>query len=114
MGFPWDGDEVRFPKDLSYFQEYGRLLKEALPADTPVHFVMRADVSWDMEQEFKVLEGVVRLWCCGGGIAEFLPRRAQDAARPRRHCLVLRRSAHRHARTPRPSPNSPCARGCGA
>jgi hypothetical protein len=71
MGFPWDGDEVRFPKDLNYFLEYGRLLKEALPPDSPVHFVMRADVSWDMEQEFKVLKGVVTLWCASGGILSF-------------------------------------------
>ena len=67
-GFPWDGDEVRFAKDLKYFNEYGRLLKEALPANTPVHFLFRADVSWDMEQQFKVLNGVVKLWCAGGGI----------------------------------------------
>ncbi len=71
MGFPWDGDEVRFPKDLRYFQEYGRLLKEALPADSPVHFIMRADVSWDMEEQFKALKGVVRLWCCSGGVLSF-------------------------------------------
>jgi hypothetical protein len=71
MGFPWDGDEVRFPKDLAYFQEYGRLVKEALPAGSPVHFIMRADVSWDMEQEFKVLNGVVKLWCSSGGILSF-------------------------------------------
>ena len=70
-GFPWDGDEVRFPKDLKYFNEYGRLLKEALPANTPVHFLFRADVSWDMEQQFKVLNGVVKLWCAGGGILSF-------------------------------------------
>jgi len=70
-GFPWDGDEVRFPKDLKYFIEYGRLLKEALPADTPVHFLFRADISWDMEQQFKVLNGVVKLWCAGGGILSF-------------------------------------------
>ena len=70
-GFPWDGDEVRFPKDLKYFIEYGRLLKKALPAGTPVQFVFRADVSWDMEQQFKLLEGVVKLWCAGGGILSF-------------------------------------------
>ncbi len=70
-GFPWDGDEVRFSKDLKYFIEYGRLLKEALPADTPVHFLFRADMSWDMEQQFKVLNGVVKLWCAGGGILSF-------------------------------------------
>lgn len=67
-GFPWDGDEVRFPKDLSYFKEYGRLLKKALPPDTPVKFVFRADVSWDMEQQFKVLNGVVNMWTCAGSI----------------------------------------------
>ena len=67
-GFSWDGDEVRFPKDLSYFKEYGRLLKKALPADTPVHIIFRADVSWDMEQQFRDLNGVLNMWTCGGGI----------------------------------------------
>ena len=67
-GFSWDGDEVRYPKDLSYFTEYGRLLKKALPADTPVRLVFRADVSWDMEQQFRELNGVVNMWTCGGGI----------------------------------------------
>ncbi|MGO8787675.1 MAG: hypothetical protein ACLQVL_09885 [Terriglobia bacterium] len=71
MGFPWDGDEVRFPKDLKYFLDYGRLLKEALPPESPVHFVMRADVSWDMEQQFKLLKGIVTLWCASGGIFSF-------------------------------------------
>lgn len=82
MGFPWDGDEVRFPKDLKYFLEYGRLLKKALPPDSPVHFVMRADVSWDMEQQFKVLRGVVTLWCASGGILSFY-RDAPQALRDR-------------------------------
>lgn len=68
MGFSWDGDEVRFPKDLSYFREYGRLLKKALPRGTPVRFIFRADVSWDMEQQFRELNGVVNMWTCGGGI----------------------------------------------
>ncbi len=70
-GFPWDGDEVRFPKDLKYFLEYGRLLKKALPADTPAHFLFRVDVSWDMEQQFEILKGVVKLWCASGGILSF-------------------------------------------
>ena len=68
MGFPWDGDEVRFPKDNQYFMEYARLLKKALPPDTPVKFVFRADVSWDMEQQFRDLQGVVRMWISSGGI----------------------------------------------
>jgi len=70
-GFPWDGDEVRFPKDLKYFLEYGRLLRKALPADTPAHFLFRVDVSWDMEQQFEILKGVVKLWCASGGILSF-------------------------------------------
>jgi hypothetical protein len=82
MGLPWDGDEVRFPKDLNYFLEYGRLLKKALPPDSPVRFVMRADVSWDMEQEFKVLKDVVTLWCASGGILSFY-RDAPKALRAR-------------------------------
>lgn len=67
-GFPWDGDEVRFPKDNAYFVEYSRLLAKALPQDTPVRFVFRADVSWDMERQFKDLKGVITMWVCGGSI----------------------------------------------
>jgi hypothetical protein len=77
-GFPWDGDEVRFPRDLNYFNEYGRLLKKALPPESPVHFVFRTDVSWDMEQQFKLLQGVVKLWCCSGGILSFYRDAPQD------------------------------------
>jgi len=68
MGFSWDGDEVRFPKDNHYFAEYAQLLKKALPPDTPVKFLLRADVSWDMEQQFHDLAGLVRMWICSGGI----------------------------------------------
>ena len=73
MGFDWDGDEVRFPDDNAYFLEYGRMLKEALPESTPVKFVMRADVSWDMDQQFRELNGIVRLWCASGGIFSWYP-----------------------------------------
>ena len=66
-GFPWDGDEVRFLRDLAYFREYARLLKQAVPADSPVKFVFRADVSWSMERQFKELAGIVNFWVCGGG-----------------------------------------------
>lgn len=68
MGFPWDGNEVRFAKDNQYFIEYARLLKKALPPDTPVRFVMRADVSWDMEQQFRELRGMVTMWVAAGDI----------------------------------------------
>jgi hypothetical protein len=66
-GFPWDGDEVRFVRDYAYFKEYARLLKEAVPAGSPVRFVFRADVSWTMERQFKELAGIVNFWVCGGG-----------------------------------------------
>ena len=66
--FPWDGDETRFPKDDKYFIEYGRLLRKAVPADSPVKFVFRADVSWDMERQFKALSGIINFWVCGGSL----------------------------------------------
>jgi hypothetical protein len=66
-GFPWDGDEVRFVRDYSYFKEYARLWKQAVPADSPVKFVFRADVSWTMERQFKELAGIINFWVCGGG-----------------------------------------------
>jgi hypothetical protein len=65
---------VRFPADNRYFLEYGRLLKKALPPHTPVKFVFRADVSWDMEQQFKDLAGVVNMWIASRDILSWLPR----------------------------------------
>ena len=65
-GFPWDGDETRFPNDLPYYREYARLLRKAVPADTPVKFVFRADSSWMMERQFRELAGIVNFWVCGG------------------------------------------------
>jgi hypothetical protein len=66
--FPWDGDETRFPKDDQYFVEYGRLLKKAIPPDSPVRFVFRIDASWDMERQFKSLAGIIGMWVCGGSM----------------------------------------------
>jgi hypothetical protein len=77
MGYPWDGDEVRFPEDNGYFREYGRLLRKAVPADSPVPFVFRADSSWDMERQAKDLAGVVNLWVCGDGILSWYPETAR-------------------------------------
>src|SRR4029077_18833247 len=77
MGFSWDGDEVRFPEDNRYFREYGRLLREAVPQDSPVRFVFRADVSWDMEQQSKDLAGIVNMWICGDGILSWYPEAAR-------------------------------------
>jgi hypothetical protein len=61
-GFEWDGDEVRFPKDDAYFLIYHDLLMKALPADTPVHFILRADVSWTARQQFHVLKNAIHLF----------------------------------------------------
>ena len=72
--FPWDGDETRFPADDSYFREYGRLLKKALPPETPVKFVFRNDTSWAMERQFESLAGVVDFWVCGGTIFSWYPQ----------------------------------------
>ncbi len=72
-GFPWDGDEARFPKEDAFFLEMGRLLKKALPAETPVQFVFRNDASWRMEEQFRTLAGVVNFWICGKSILSFLP-----------------------------------------
>ena len=74
MGFAWDGDEVRFPVDNRYFLEYGGLIKKAISPKTPVKFVFRADVSWDMEQQFKELAGVVNMWVASRDILSWLPR----------------------------------------
>jgi len=63
--FPWDGDEVKFSKDNRYFLEYGRLLQKALPPDSPVKFRFRSDSSWTMQEQFRVLAGVVNFWVLG-------------------------------------------------
>jgi len=72
--FPWDGDETRFPEDDNYFREYRRLLRKALPPETPVKFVFRNDTSWAMERQFESLTGVVDFWVCGGTIFSWHPQ----------------------------------------
>lgn len=76
-GFPWDGDEVRFARDNRYFIEYHKLLQKAVPADSPVHFVMRADTSWTMEQQFEELKGIITFWVAGGGEFSWYPGAAE-------------------------------------
>jgi hypothetical protein len=71
--FPWDGDETRFVEDLPYYKEYARLLRKAVPKDSPVKFVFRADASWMMERQFRDLAGVVDFWICGGGMLSWYP-----------------------------------------
>jgi hypothetical protein len=67
-GFSWDGDEARFASDYAFMNEYARLMKSAVPSDSPVKFVFRADVSWTMERQFRDLAGIVDFWVCGGGM----------------------------------------------
>lgn len=67
-GFNWDGDEIRFPKDDQYLLTYHDFLQNALPADTPVHFIMRADSSWTMNQQMHLLRNAIHLWCASGGM----------------------------------------------
>lgn len=69
--FEWDGDETRFPKDFERFREYQRLMKLAMPADSPVPWVYRTDASWQMERQFKELAGVINFWVCGGGMFQW-------------------------------------------
>jgi hypothetical protein len=69
----WDGDETRFAHDLPMFAEYGRLLKKAVPADTPVKFVFRADASWMMERQFRELAGIINFWVLGGTELSWFP-----------------------------------------
>lgn len=66
--FPWDGDETRFTGDNKYFLEYHRLMKKAMPSDTPVKWVFRTDTSWTMAEQFKKLEGVINFWVASGGM----------------------------------------------
>ena len=66
--FDWDGDETRFPGDMPYFAEYARLMRLAFASSSPVRWVFRADVSWQMERQFKELAGIINFWVCGGGM----------------------------------------------
>ena len=80
-GFPWDGDETRFENDLPYFAEYARLLRRAVPKDSPVQFVFRTDASWMMERQFKAQAGIINFWVCGGtefAWYDYAPRLLKD------------------------------------
>ena len=78
-GFPWDGDEIRFERDDQYLVAYHRMLSKALPPDTPVKFIMRADASWDLERQLTELSGIVRFWVAGQGELSWYPDLAQKA-----------------------------------
>jgi hypothetical protein len=76
-GFPWDGDEVRFQKDDAFFREYRRLLDKAMPPNSPVRILFRADVSWDAERQAKDMAGVLNMWVCGADTLSWLPETAK-------------------------------------
>ena len=112
-GFDWDGDEARFAKDYEYLRDYARFMKSAVPADSPVKFVFRADVSWTMERQFRELAGIVNFWVCGGGMAGWY----LDALAPlqkRGDIVWITAARHRLLRRRRTSLPKFSARGCGA
>ncbi|MBN1640749.1 MAG: DUF4091 domain-containing protein [Anaerolineae bacterium] len=63
--FEWDGDEVKQSKDLRYHRELVRLWEQAI-GETPVPWVYRADVSWQMRAQFEAMAGHRNFWVCGG------------------------------------------------
>jgi hypothetical protein len=71
--FPWDGDEARFANDLPYLREYDRLLKLSVKPESPVKFVFRADVSWNLEREIREFGGVINMWVCSHGDLSYMP-----------------------------------------
>jgi len=71
--FCWDGDETRFARDDVFFKEYGRLLHQAIPRNCKAQFVFRHDASWRLAQQWQTLDGVIDLWCCGGGMLSWYP-----------------------------------------
>ncbi len=77
-GFHWDGDETRFTKDDAPFLEFNRMLKKAVPTDSPVQFVYRLDASWRLEEQFKSLAGVVNFWVCSSTILSWLPEQLKS------------------------------------
>jgi len=77
-GFSWDGDEIRFSRDNEYLVLYRRMLDKALPAGTPVHFVMRIDTSWSMADQFERLRDIVNFWVAGEGMLSWYPGAAKE------------------------------------
>jgi hypothetical protein len=72
-GFNWDGDEIRFERDNDYLITYRRMLDKAVPAASPVKFVVRADTSWSMADQFERLRGIVNFWVAGEGMLSWYP-----------------------------------------
>ena len=79
-GFNWDGDEIRFVRDNDYLVTYRRLLDKAVPADSLVKFVVRADTSWSMADQFERLRGIVNFWVAGEGMLSLVFQRPASAS----------------------------------
>ncbi len=77
-GFHWDGDETKFSKDDIPFLEFKRLLKKAVPLDSPVQFAYRLDASWRLEDQFKTLAGVADFWICSTTILSWMPEQVKS------------------------------------
>jgi hypothetical protein len=71
--FSWDGDEVRFVRDNDHVIAFRKMFDQALPANSPIHFVTRSDASWTMEDQFERLKGVVNFWVAGEGMLSWYP-----------------------------------------
>ena len=69
------------------------MLRKAIPADSPVHFVMRADTSWSMERQFDLLKGVVRFWVAGEGTFSWYPEAGRRVMARGESGVDLRRHA---------------------
>ena len=63
--FGWDGDEVKQFKDMRYHREMVRMWEQAI-GETPVRWVYRSDVSWQMVAQFEAMAGHANFWVCGG------------------------------------------------
>jgi hypothetical protein len=59
--FEWDGDEPKYGKDDGFFLLMGQLMKKAV-GESPVKWLLRADVSWRMKRQFESLAGVCSFW----------------------------------------------------
>ena len=56
-------------------------MKKALPADTRVQIIFRADVSWDMQQQFHDLAGIIRMSVCADSILNWNQEAAKEVTK---------------------------------
>ena len=83
-GFAWDGDEIRFPEDNNRIADFRKLLDRAVPKNSPVQFVVRADTSWSMADQFERLKGIVNFWVASEGMLAWQPAHVLSELKQRR------------------------------